>query len=701
MKKNSYLMLLVFLCIGLSLNAQHLTDNPANYHPTAPLHQVQGGLPVSSPSIFEQIDSTITTVLCDSGTVTLVGTGIISSSWSTDSLGANVITANDTLTSGLLTSDTSFYHTSISDSTIGSPTLAPQSGTYGSSVRGYYFVAPVDMVITGFWVPTDASTGVQHVEILRFANAPPVYPSTTSSFTSLGSWRSYNALDTIPANLQIYAGDTLGIYGNRADLNSYGPNTDIVIAGVTTPIYRSGMQIPISGNPMQDVFSQVGSSSISRVEFFYVANPDTVVTQHNVSVGQSYTTNQAFTACNGDSVTYNGITYSSDTVLVENLNSVLGCDSMVTTTITIDSALVGNFTATICNGDSMLVNGTTYNAANPTGTEVFTAANGCDSTVSVNINVLPILTGSMTGTICTGDSMVINGTTYSATNSSGTEVLTSFDGCDSTVSINLNVIPTLTGSFTSTICTGDSVFVNGMLYDAANSTGTEVFTSVDGCDSTVTVNLNVLPVATGSYSDTICTGDTVIINGTIYDAANPTGTEVFTAANGCDSTVSVSLGIQSIDVSTSITGFTITANQAGATYQWVDCNNANAPIAGETSSTYMATGNGDYAVMITLGACTEMSNCVNVTGVNTTKIESDLNCSIYPNPTTGQFTVALDVITTPTTIRVFDVLGQLVLTQEVQENKTQINLNNYSNGTYFIEVNNQKSVSVNKLILNK
>lgn len=649
MIKNYPLSLLALLFISCSMNAQNLTDNPAYYQQTAPLNQITKGLPISSTNTFERIDTTISTVLCDSSTVTLVGTGAIYSGWSTDSLGLNVITATDTFTSGTLTSDTTFYHTSISDSTSASPTLAAQTGTFSSNVRGYYFVAPVDMIITGFWVPTDASSGVQHVEILRFATAPPQFPTLTSNFTSLGSWRNYNALDTIPTNIQVFAGDTLGIYGNRADINSYGPNNDIVINGIVTPIFRSGMQFPISTNSMQDVWSEASSSSISRVEFFYTANPDTVVTSHNITVGQSYAMAQTFMACNGDSVIFNSIAYTSDTILVDSFSTGTGCDSIITTTITIQPALTGTLNTTICTGDSIVVNGTTYNAANPTGTEIFTAANTCDSTVT----------------------------------------------------ISLNVIPTLTGSFAATICDNDSIVVNGTTYNANNPTGTEVFTSVDGCDSTVSVNINLVSPVLANAVDTLCNGDSIIINGTVYNAANLTGTEILTAANGCDSIITVNLNVQTIDISTSVSGMTITANQTGASYQWIDCNNGNAPISGATNSSYTPMSNGDYAVIIELNGCSETSNCVNMIGLNVGEISSKTNFSIYPNPTTGIFTIELEAINPPTTIRIFDVLGQEILQQEIQDTNTQINLNEYSNGTYFIEVNNQEFITVNKLILKK
>src|SRR5690554_4922439 len=54
------------------------------------------------------------------------------------------------------------------------------------------------------------------------------------------------------------------------------------------------------------------------------------------------------------------------------------------------------------------------------------------------------------------------------------------------------------------------------------------------------------------------------------------------------------------DVATTTAGETITATTPPpATYQWIDCNNGNAIITGETGQSYTATENGDYAVIVT------------------------------------------------------------------------------------------------------
>ena len=84
-----------------------------------------------------------------------------------------------------------------------------------------------------------------------------------------------------------------------------------------------------------------------------------------------------------------------------------------------------NLDTTLCNGESIVVNGTTYNGANPTGQETFVLANGCDSIVSVTVTELPTITNSINPTICSNGSYVYDGVTYDANNTTGTHIFTS------------------------------------------------------------------------------------------------------------------------------------------------------------------------------------------------------------------------------------------------------------------------------------
>lgn len=261
----------------------------------------------------------------------------------------------------------------------------------------------------------------------------------------------------------------------------------------------------------------------------------------------------------------------------------------------------------------------------------------------------------------------------------------------------------LVGSELSTICANDSIVVNGTTYNAGNPSGTEVFTNVgaNGCDSTVTVSLNVLPELTGFVNNTICYSDSVIVNGNVYNASTPSGTEVFAnmGANGCDSTVTISLTVeQAIDTAIDTTSSpTLSASQSGVSYQWIDCDNGNAAIIGETNQSFTASINGNYAVEITVGSCSETSACKNVTEIVGLDETSKIIASIFPNPSSGLFTISLNnkggVSYTISTIE-----GKIIQTGEAMNDNFIIDLENERKGIYFIKIRQANTSNLLKLV---
>ncbi|MCB9360785.1 MAG: lamin tail domain-containing protein [Flavobacteriales bacterium] len=364
--------------------------------------------------------------------------------------------------------------------------------------------------------------------------------------------------------------------------------------------------------------------------------------------------------------------------------------------------ITGTLDSTVCNGGSFVFNGTTYDTSNPTGTETLTSASGCDSLVSVTLTELPALTGTDNTTICAEESVVINGTTYDASNPTGIEVFTNVGpyNCDSTVTVALNVLPAITGSQTLVECAGFSVTVGTNTY---TTTGvyTDVLTAANGCDSTVTTDLTINQPTTGSQTLVECAGFSVTVGTNTYTTTG-VYTDVLTAANGCDSTVTTDLTVESaIDVTIDNTlAPTLTANQAGAAYQWLDCDNGNAIIPTETNQSFTATVNGNYAVEITVGSCVDTSACENITGVGIKEAATNV-VSIYPNPTNGMFTINLANTKETVSYTVTTLEGRIVeQANNVSQNNIQVNLTNESKGVYFliIQESNETVRNVHKIL---
>ncbi|MFT4602076.1 MAG: hypothetical protein ACI857_002262 [Arenicella sp.] len=386
-----------------------------------------------------------------------------------------------------------------------------------------------------------------------------------------------------------------------------------------------------------------------------------------------------------DAITY----YVDNTTATFNLvaGASNGCDSLVTLDLTVNSSATGTDTQFAC--DSLVwIDAVTYYTDNNIATFniVAGAANGCDSLVTLDLTVGASVIGTDTQIAC--DSLLwIDAITYYADNNTATFNIVggSVGGCDSLVTLNLTVFNATSGIDTQVAC--DSlVWIDAVTYYADNNTATfnVVAGSVNGCDSLVTLDLTVITGTTGTDTQVAC-DSLVWIDGNTYTVDNNTATFniVGGASNSCDSLVTLDLTVvASPNNGITVSGVTITADESGATYQWVDCNDSNSAIAGETNQSYTPTVTGDYAVEVTLNGCTSTSPC---TLIDFTSIgeETSSFVSVYPNPTSSEITISVDGIFT---YQVLNVLGQ-VIAGDTGNKVEKVDLGDFSNGVYFVKVN--------------
>ena len=159
-------------------------------------------------------------------------------------------------------------------------------------------------------------------------------------------------------------------------------------------------------------------------------------------------------------------------------------------------------------------------------------------------------------------------------------------------------------------------------------TYTVVVTDSWGCVDSLSVVVGDGSAITSTNPQTICPGGSYIINGNTYTSAG-SYQDIYTSVNGCDSTVTTVITIGAgPSVSLSPTGpvticngstrtLTSSVTNTNYTYVWSD---ANGVISGATSSTYNVSVTGTYTLTITSPAgCSSTSNSVvvNVISVST------------------------------------------------------------------------------------
>ncbi|CAG5081381.1 lamin tail domain-containing protein [Parvicella tangerina] len=347
------------------------------------------------------------------------------------------------------------------------------------------------------------------------------------------------------------------------------------------------------------------------------------------------------------------------------------------------------------------IDGNTYTASNNTATHTIVGATpfGCDSIITLDLTINTPTSGTDVLTSC-GPYTWIDGNTYSASNNTATYIIVggAANGCDSLVTLDLTVLAPATGTDTQSAC-GSFTWIDGNTYTANNSTATHniVGGAANGCDSLVTLDLTILQVATGTDTQSACDSFTWI-DGNTYTASNNTATHTIVggAANGCDSIVTLDLTINTVDVSITNSDPTLTANATGATYQWLDCDNGNSPISGETGQSFTATANGNYAVEVTQNGCADQSTCETIISLSLNEFTLG-NVSVYPNPNAGEFQLIGVPATEEVVVTVTDNLGKVIGKYNINQVNSTVTIEGAA-GVYFVIVESSNASKTFKVL---
>lgn len=214
--------------------------------------------------------------------------------------------------------------------------------------------------------------------------------------------------------------------------------------------------------------------------------------------------------CDGQSMRIGSSVYTSTGIYYDTLTSYNGCDSVVTSNLTVLLNSTHTITDSLCFGYSITVGSSTYTLG---GTYYDTLSNslGCDSVVTTNLTILPNNTTTIYDSLCAGDSY-LGQAIYSDTILNVT--VPNIYGCDSGVVYNIHVFPTqkpFLGPDRS-IYVGDSVIITSdvgvsFLWSTAATTSditavpatTTTYwvqsTDINGCVTTDTIVVEVFPAS--------------------------------------------------------------------------------------------------------------------------------------------------------------------------------------------------------------
>lgn len=344
-------------------------------------------------------------------------------------------------------------------------------------------------------------------------------------------------------------------------------------------------------------------------------------------------------------------------------------------------------------------NGTALTSATPLATGTYFVSQtsfmceGPRTSVSVTVNTTGLPTASAqtfcasatvadlvaTGTAikwyaaATGGSALASTATLSTTNYYASQTI---NGCEGSriqvpVTVNTTAVPSASAQ---TFCT--SATVADLV---ATGAGLQWYVASNGGSALA----STASIATGTYyvSQTLntCESLRLPVNVTITTASTPTGASPQAIFGG----VAADATIEDISVSgTNVIWYPTALDAAAGT---------NAIVAG----TQITNGSTYYAVSV-VGSCRSNALAVTVTVTLDRGTFDVANFSYYPNPTSDVVNISYaDEITR---VRVFNMLGQEVITKQVNATTAQIDLSQFASGTYFVEVTSDEVSKTVKVI---
>lgn len=216
----------------------------------------------------------------------------------------------------------------------------------------------------------------------------------------------------------------------------------------------------------------------------------------NLTVQQPYTETRNVSICSGQSYQFPDMTFAQGSgTNVSVLSSVAGCDSTIITNLTVQPAYNYSVNATICQGQTFQFPDGTFGNTAQTQVSYLQTQFGCDSIITTVLSVNSGFFSQQSTPICHGETFTfLNGETYTANDFSTYthySIFTAANGCDSTYQETLFVNPESSSSETIVVCFGQTyTFPDGTLGSTSGS-HTSILDNVFGCDSLIFTFLTV------------------------------------------------------------------------------------------------------------------------------------------------------------------------------------------------------------------
>ena len=246
--------------------------------------------------------------------------------------------------------------------------------------------------------------------------------------------------------------------------------------------------------------------------------------------------------CEGQTYNFAGQTITAAGVYTDTAVNSRGCDSVTVLTVTYTPKYYEE-TAYFCEGTSYTwtKNGTSYTVGGRYENRL-TNAYGCDSIEVLNLIMLPTNV-YQTAELCEGQDIEFFGNTITEAGTY-THRLANSLGCDSIINLTVTTTPAPFTQVSDYVCEGQEYYGYGFtLNDIVSDTVvTRTVKTTEGCDSIVELTLDLIPTAHVAIAATINEGETYEFGGNSLSQAGEYE-HTFHTALGCDSVVTLTLNV--------------------------------------------------------------------------------------------------------------------------------------------------------------
>ena len=618
-------------------------------------------------------------VACGSSSLTLNALTNESVNWYSDSAATNLLATGTSYITPFLSASTTYYAQSVYDF----PEIngGPVDNNFGA---GSYFQGERHLIFDNYKPSTlksvliyAGSDGYRTIELRNSSNA--VLRDTTVFISSSSNGFRVNLNFVLPVQ-------------NNMQLGVNSANSDL---------YRtsSGAVFPYN---IYDMVSITGTdASLGYYYFFYdwevqAQSCVSEISSIDAIINNSYSSSQSISICNGDSVLLGGNYYSVSGDYTDSLTNTFGCDSIINTQIIVNQSISFSQQENICEGSSFQIGNNIYSTS---GIYIDTINFGnCDSIITTNLLVLNSYHDTINYSICSGDNVLINNNYYSQAGLYN-NYLTTSQGCDSIIVLNLEVLSGGSYFNQAVICQGETYQIgnNIYLYPGLYS---DTLLSVNNCDSIISTYLSVTPSYFNTQQIVLCENESYQVGNSIHTTA---GIYVDTVSflNSCDSIFTTYLSFSNIAVQIYTQNNNLYSNVTSGlvpySYLW---------SSGDITSSISPVTSGIYWLLVT-----DANNCISDTAyfviedansISENNIISDLN--IFPNPSDGLVVISFESNENGNfIISILNVLSEVVFEDKLMNfsgfYQKKINLDNFAKSVYIIRIETSDSTINKKLIL--